>query len=136
MSTQKNLLRARPRAVAFAVSLAALLLTALPALADSSIVNLRWTHPKPSEVVEFRVFFGSAPNVYDSAATVSVGLPGGENAIYSWPISVAAGESVYVAVTALNSAGLESDFSAWRRIDFDPALVPLGAPGQPYVVGP
>jgi len=113
----------------------ALVLWALPAWAETSISTLKWTHPNPSEVTGFKLFFGTAPNVYDPARTLDVGRPG-SNSLYSWSIPVEAGTSVFVAVTAVNAAGAESDFSAWKRFDFDPALVPLGAPGQPFIVEP
>jgi hypothetical protein len=113
----------------------ALLLAAVPALGESSIATLKWTHQNPSEVVGYKVFFGTAPGVYDPARTLAVGLPG-SSGVYAWAVSVEAGTSVYAAVTAVNAAGAESDFSAWKRFDFDPALVPLGSPGLPFIVEP
>jgi hypothetical protein len=77
--------------------------------AQARIETLRWLHSAPPEVSGFRVYVGSAPNTYTQV--VPAGLPPlNSDGTRSYALQVADEATVYVAVSAYNSAG-ESDLS-------------------------
>jgi len=125
------------------------ILWVLPSLAQTRQEHIRWTHPHPSQVASFRIYYGISPGVYSSS--VSVGLPGRDSlGVFHYDLAVPAANDVYVAVTAVSPAGVESLFSneKWRPAPVaasptppPPSSVPppapaLGSPGKPILVAP
>jgi hypothetical protein len=82
--------------------LIALLATALQAAAAQSIV-VAWTPNTETNVIGYRVYHGSKPGAYDNIVDVKVPTATITN--------LAKGEN-FIAVTAYDAGGLESDFSA------------------------
>jgi len=94
--------------------------------------TLRWSHPQPSSVDGFRVYYGSSSGNYDQSLDVRIpGTDGSGNFVYD--LRVPADQVVYVAVTAY--AELESGFSN-EKVSEPPAPPPsaLGQPGRPQPV--
>jgi hypothetical protein len=79
----------------------------------------------------YRVHYGSEPSSYTSH--VDVGIPSKDDSgAFVYELEVPASEPVYVAVTAYDRAGLESDFSN-EKVRAAP-IERLGRPGQPVPV--
>ncbi len=90
------------------------------ATADPSVVNIRWTHANPSEVIRFEIVFRSRRDARETQIVSDVGLPGADG-VYSWPLTLLEGESIWLAVRAVDAHGLPSELSNWRRFDWKPA---------------
>lgn len=94
---------------------AALLLLASPAYAAVSNVTLAWD-PSPSPGVEtYRVYYGTASGNYSAFVEVT-------NATTASVIGLVNGTPYFFAATALDSTGLESEFS--EEISYTPSAGP------------
>lgn len=115
------------RGAAFLLVLAASFTIGLDAPAQGQRVEqLRWTHPNPSEVAGYRVYWGDSPGSYDSQ--VDTGIPATDaSGAYVYSLSFTSGAAIYVAVTAYNAQGLESALSNEKSGN------PIGQPGQPQL---
>jgi hypothetical protein len=93
----------------FAVLCIAGVALGMPSAAQARIETLRWSHEVPPEVTGFRVYVGSRASTYTQV--ISAGLPRLDwDGTRSYDLQVADDATVYVAVSAFNSAG-ESDLS-------------------------
>jgi hypothetical protein len=75
-------------------------------------VNLRFTHSQPASVAKYRAYYGSDSRAYDGWLDLGprAGSPGAVMTI-SFPVTLPSGAPLYVALTALDSAGRESGLS-------------------------
>ncbi|HEY8120033.1 MAG TPA: hypothetical protein VII78_01845 [Myxococcota bacterium] len=108
-----------------AAALGALLL-GLASAASARSELLRWQHPNASAVAGFKVYVGSATGVYQT--TLDVGMPTASAGVYSYSLQVPDGSTVFVAVSAYGSTGLEGAKSNEQR-----RLGQLGTPGKPQI---
>jgi hypothetical protein len=108
-----------------AAALAALV-TALASAASARTELLRWQHPNPSAVAGFKIYVGNAPGVYQT--TLDVGMPAASAGVFSYSLQVPDANTVYVAVSAYDAAGLDSPRSNEQQ-----RLGQLGTPGQPQI---
>jgi len=108
-----------------AAALGALLL-ALASAAVARTEQLRWQHPNPSTVAGFKVYVGNSPGVYQT--TLDVGMPTASSGVFSYSLQVPDSSTVYVAVSAYGSTGLEGPKSNEQE-----RLGQLGTPGKPMV---
>jgi hypothetical protein len=140
MTTQRNPNAPCPPAARFAVwpdglarrgLLSALLAVALllmaSTLASARTVTLRWTHSNPSNVAGFVIYYGLSSANYTTVIDVPPLQPDAQG-IFTFDIGVPDDATIYVTVTARDSADQESSYSneLTRR--------PIGQPGTPYVI--
>ena len=104
----------------------ALLALALAGAASARTELLRWQHPSPSSVAGFKVYVGNASGTYQT--TLDVGLPTPSGGVYSYSLQVPDANTVYVAVSAYGSTGLEGPRSNEQQ-----RLGLLGTPGKPQI---
>jgi hypothetical protein len=104
----------------------ALLALALAGAASARTELLRWQHPSPSTVSGFKVYVGNASGTYQT--TLDVGLPTPSAGVYSYSLTVPDSNTVYVAVSAYGSTGLEGPKSNEQQ-----RLGLLGTPGKPQI---
>jgi hypothetical protein len=123
------MLRTR-RTFAFAFYLSVALTVALDASAQTRTEKLRWTHPSPSDVTGYQVYWGDASRDYGDST--DVGIPDIVSGAFEYEITVDAGADVWVAVTAYN-AEAESFYSNGRCRgpvgECDPGSAPPPDPG-------
>jgi len=81
-----------------------LLLFILPFASRAVTVRLMWDRNPEPDVVEYRVYVGTVSRVYSVASSA------GNNVEYA-VTNLTPGGTYYFAVTAVNTAGLESDYS-------------------------
>ena len=94
--------------------------------------TLRWTHVAPSEVRSFKVRWGTRPGVYQ--ATLDVGKPPLTGGVFATAIDVPATETVYVALSAVGTNGLESILSnVGIRTPQGSGGGSIGEPGRPQI---
>jgi hypothetical protein len=124
--------RVRGRSARAWLAAALLVAAASPAAADWT--TLRWTHPDPSDVQNFRVHIGSRSGRYDRVLDVGKPSPDADG-VFSYLVDLGDGDPVYVALTAIGHDGLESALSNERAIEQVSAGT-LGQPGKPVLVGP
>jgi len=93
----------------FALALAATLLLAVGAAAQTRTETLRWTHPTPSEVEGFRVHYGTSSRVYTQQ--IDVRLPPTDAGAFVYDLVVPEADDIYVAVSAYDADGLSSVLS-------------------------
>lgn len=87
-----------------ALVLSALLIAATASARDEV---LRWTHPDPSGLARFEALVGSSSGSY--GAPISLGLPSPDGSgIYTATISVGDNDDVYIALQAVDTAGVAS----------------------------
>ncbi|HVO25434.1 MAG TPA: hypothetical protein VMW56_17580 [Candidatus Margulisiibacteriota bacterium] len=107
---------------------------------------LRWKVPPESGLSGYRVYAGEASRVYSAPLDVGL-LPGAttlDGTVYYLYRNVQAGTAHYFAVTAYNTAGLESDYSNEKLIMPSTATPPVvnagpnltGTVGQVFRLGP
>jgi hypothetical protein len=115
-------------------TLAVALLLMASTLASARTETLRWTHNNPSSVAGFVIYSGLSSNNYDAETDVSTLQPDAQG-VFTFDINVSDDATVYVAVTAYNDAGLESDYSNERtrspappEPDPEPTPAPTPAP--------
>jgi hypothetical protein len=116
-------LGARRLSRAFAVSALTL---AIAHAASARTELLRWQHGDASTVAGFKVYVGNATGAYQT--TLDVGKPTPSSGVYSYSLQVPDSNTVYVAVSAYGSTGLESTKSNEQR-----RLGLLGTPGKPQI---
>jgi hypothetical protein len=93
-------------------------------------VTLRWRHAAPARVAGFRVHFGKSPDALTHSIDLHQLRPDAAG-IFRARVELPDGEPVYVAVSAYDASGAESQPSkAWLR---SPGI---SAPGRPAVVDP
>ena len=115
------------------IFLSALLLVAGVASAREEV--LRWTHPDASGLARFQALVGSSPGNY--GAPISLGLPQPDaQGVYSASISVADDANVYVAMQAVDSAGVASFPSNERYRPSPTAPPPDGGSGGTSDISP
>ena len=112
--------------------LAVALLLMASTLASARTETLRWTHNNPSSVAGFVIYSGLRSNNYDTEIDVSTPQPNAQG-VFTFDINVSDDATVYVAVTAYNDAGLESDYSNERTLspappEPDPEPTPAPTP--------
>ncbi len=83
---------------------AALLLLFLTASCWAADLTIFWTPNTESDLAGYKIYVGTAPGVYGTPIVIG---PQTEYTI----TGLADGTTYYIAVTAYNTAGLESDFS-------------------------
>ena len=102
-------------------------------LDNDSIATLKWRHENPGNIVKFRLFSRLDPDDARTEIWVDVGLPGADG-VYQWRFDVPEGGEIWVAVSAIDIYGLESDRSPWRHFVWQPAEARLGLPGRAHLV--
>ena len=109
----------------------ALFLTGLAGTAEARQETLRWTQDLGSQVATFHIYVGSSPGSADLLSQ-SIGVPTPDaNGVYSYTLDVDSNATIYVRMTAVNTADVHS--TASNEIA---RSVALGMPGQPIVVLP
>jgi hypothetical protein len=105
--------------VAFAV-------LAFAASASARIEVVRWTHPDPSTVDQFRIFVspGSGPFDAATATVVNAGIPVPVENAYAYALTVPDEDSIWVSVAAANGAGQGPLAPAQFRIGQAPKPAP------------
>lgn len=94
----------------------ALAVVVLACPSEARVVTLLWTHPEPWRCAGFRAHVGAQSRVYEPG--VDIGLPQRDaNGVWSYGFDFAEGAIHYVAITAYDRDGLESDYSNERVID-------------------
>ena len=98
--------------------------------AATRVETLRWVHPDVSEVAAFRIHWGIQAGAY--LATIDAGVPTpSPSGVYSAAITVPETATVYVALSAVGTNGLESIHSNVGVRPPPTTSTTLGAPGQP-----
>ena len=99
----------------------------------SSTATLKWGHEEPHNIMKFRVF--SSMDLQDPKAEswVDVGLPGADG-VYQWTFDVPQEGEIWVAVSAIDMYGRESERTPWRHFEFDPERARLDRPGRARLV--
>ena len=104
----------------------------LPSVASARIESLRWEETTASSAVGFRVYTRATTGAYSSP--VFDGMPTPDSAgIYQFDLALPDDETVVVAVTAYDAAGLESVLSNERQYDGIPPASP--SPGGTTTAG-
>jgi len=99
-----------------------------PAPASARSEALRWSHPSPSTVRGFRVYWGTQAGRYSH--NVDAGLPARDPAgNFVYQLNVPASGTIFIAVSAYDSAGRESALSNSQARSAAPAPVGGPAPG-------
>ena len=84
---------------------------------------LRWTIPPDSDIKGYRVYVGAASRTYDPP--LDVGSPDTlDGDVYYLYRNLREGSVYYVAVTAYNAAGVESDYSNEKVVDLSSLAPP------------
>ena len=123
-----------PRVLVVATIAGLVLGPAGAALADVQMKTVRWRAAADSSRIDgFRVYVDASPT--GGRVEFEGPLAPGTDGVYSVAVPVTVGATIYVRVSAYNSAG-ESPASATDRYDLvlPPSYEPLGQPGQPQVV--
>jgi hypothetical protein len=107
------------------LGVAGLVLGAAPA-AQARVETLRWQHPSPGDVTSFRVYLGSRSGRYTQV--INAGRPARSGRTFSFDVQVGDDATVYVAVSALNSAGEGPLSNEQRRA---PGSPPQDSPPPP-----
>jgi hypothetical protein len=107
--------------------LAVALLLMASTVASARTETLRWTHSNPSNVAGFVIYYGLSSANYTTVIDVPPLQPDAQG-IFTFDIGVPDDATIYVAVTARNSADQESGYSNELR------RTPVGKPGTPYVI--
>jgi hypothetical protein len=82
-------------------------------VASARTETLRWTHPVPQDLARFEAFIGTSSGAY--GAPSSLGLPQADGqGVFSATIEVADEADVYIAIRAVDNAGLTSSLSNER----------------------
>jgi len=102
------------------------LVVGLASAASARTELLRWQHPSPSTVAGFKVYVGNAPGAYQT--TLDIGKPTASSGVFSYSLQVPDANTVYVAVSAYGSTGIEGAKSNEQR-----RLGQLGTPGKPQI---
>jgi hypothetical protein len=103
----------------------------LAAQAEARTEQLRFTHPDASSVGTFRVYVGSVAGQSDLLAETVTPSGPDPSGVYTYVIEVESEATLYIRMTAVDTAAQESIDS--NEIERN---VPLGLPGQPIVVLP
>ena len=91
---------------------AALMVLAAAATAHAEITTLHWSDatPQPSSVAGFQVYAGSSSRSYD--VVIDVGSPNPDaSGVYSYDLEIPDEAVTYLALTAYDASGTESDYS-------------------------
>lgn len=92
--------------------------------AQTRTERFRWTHPTPSLVSGFKLYYGTAPGSHPTQ--INVGLPTpNSNGVYFADVALPAQQGVYAVVTAYNAQGE----SAVSNEKFRPAPTDGGSGG-------
>jgi hypothetical protein len=142
MSAQNNSNAPCPTAARFAVRpdglarrgfrsapLAVALLLMASTLASARTETVRRTHSNSSSVAGFTIYYGPSSANYTTVIGVPPLQPDAEG-IFTFGISVPDDATIYVAITAYDSADQESGYSN-EGTRSPPAI---GKPGTPYVI--
>jgi len=93
---------------------------------------LRWTHSDPADVRSFKVRWGTRPGVYQT--TLDLGKPPESAGVFAAAINVPAADTVYVALSAVGTNGLESILSnVGIRTAGGTTSGTIGTPGRPQI---
>jgi hypothetical protein len=108
-------------------------------LASARTETIRWMHNDLSSVAGFVIYYGFSSGNYTNFIDVPPLQPDAQGN-FSFDIGVPDDATIYLAVTAYDDAGLESDYSNEGTLSPappEPTPEPdpeLGKPGTPYVV--
>jgi fibronectin type 3 domain-containing protein len=73
-------------------------------------IKLAWDPNTESDLAGYRVYYGTSSGVYDNSVDAGMGTPSGGLVTYSLT-NLAKGQTYCIAVTAHDTAGIESQFS-------------------------
>jgi hypothetical protein len=95
---------------ALLLTLSAALLVSAAAGAQTRTERFRFTHPSPTSVSGFKLYYGTSSGSYGQ--TINLGLPARDsNGVYFADVAFPATQGVYVVVTAYDSQSRESSRS-------------------------
>jgi hypothetical protein len=114
------------------LGLAGLVLGAASA-AQARIETLSWRHSSPADVTGFRIYVGSRSGRYTQV--INAGLPGRSGRTFSFDLEVGDNATVYVAVSALNSAGEGPLSNEQQRAPGSASQSPSPPPQDPAASG-
>ena len=99
-------------------------------LADAATVSLAWDANTETNLAGYKLYYGTSPRaqaMYSETVLIS-----GKNTT-TWEITLPTGV-YYLALTAIDSSGNESDFSNEVKAEISDAAITLGKPGKPIVI--